>query len=62
MDVDRKRLEGTKRIKIRLAWGLLAGSAANAALFFATGGTSLLVIAVLFGGLAVLNFRAGGSK
>jgi len=55
-------LEATRRIKTRLGWGLLTGSAANAALFFATGGTSLLVIAILFGGLAFLNFRAGGAK
>jgi hypothetical protein len=62
VDDDRKRLEATKRLKIRLAWGLLAGSAANAALFLVTGSTALLVIALLFAGLAAVNFRSGGSK
>ena len=62
MQDDTKGLEATKRLKIRLAWGLLAGSAANAALFLATGGAALLVVAIVFAGLAVMNFRAGGSK
>jgi hypothetical protein len=61
-DDNREKLAATKRLKIRLAWGLLAGSAANAALFFVTGSVSLLVVALLFAGLAVLNFRSGGSE
>jgi len=61
-DEDRKRLAAEKRLKLRLAWGLLAASAANAALFLVTGSIWLLVIALLFAGLAVLNFRSGEPK
>jgi hypothetical protein len=61
-DDSRKKLAAAKRLKIRLAWGLLAASAANAAMFFVTGVVSLFVVALLFAGLAVLNFRSTGSK
>ena len=61
-DEDREKLAANKRLKIRLAWGLLAGSAANAAWFFVTGGTSPLVIAILFAGLSASNFRSSESE
>jgi hypothetical protein len=61
-DQDRERLAATRRLKIRIAWGLLAGSATNAALFLVTGSTSLLVVALLLAGLAALNFRSGESR
>jgi C4-dicarboxylate-specific signal transduction histidine kinase len=62
LDQDRERLAATRRLKIRIAWGLLAGSATNAAMFLVTGSTSLLVVALLLAGLAALNFRSGESK
>jgi hypothetical protein len=61
-DDNRERLAAIKRLKIRLAWGLLAASAANVAMFLVTGGTSLFVVALLFAGIAVLNFRSGESE
>ena len=62
LDQDRERLAATRRLKIRIAWGLLAGSATNAAAFLVTGSTSLLVVALLLAGLAALNFRSGESR